>query len=418
MRPSRFVFRLLPLGLAALSSAHAQTAPPFSVQSPASGTRWCLGTQQTLRWTTNLPADRKLKLELLDGMGNVFKLVATNVPNQGTYAWNLDPAQYVFGEGTFKLRIATVDGAAKADSPHTFVLGRPLTLSMPQPQHTWRQGSQYTIRWMNGCVLSVATVKVELLDAAKAPLQTLAPAVPIGQPLSWTVPQAQAPGTYHIRITTADGAHTVTGAFKVEAPVAAPAQSASLAILSPETGTQWCVGEPQTIRWRSSLPATEKLKLELLLSDNSPFRVLSPSAPNTGSYAFNMTAAEFGFGSGTLRLRISSADGKVVSTTGNFQLGKPLFISNPKSQYTWRKGSAYTIAWTAGCAASGALVKIELLDASRTPLRVLVSNHPAGQTYRWTVPADLTAGKHHIRVSLVGTSHSAEESFTLGEPAS
>lgn len=418
MRPSHLVFRLIPLGLAALSSASSQTAPPFSLKSPASGTRWCLGTQQTLRWTTNLPADRKLKLELLDGVGNVFKLIATNVPNQGTHAWNLDPSQYVFGEGTFKLRISTVDGSVKTDSPHTFVLGRPLTLSAPQPQHTWRQGSLYSIRWMNGCAVSTATVKVELLDAAKAPLQILAPAAPMGQPLSWTVPQSQVPGTYHIRITTADGAHTVMGAFKVDAPVAAPTQSASLIILSPENGAQWCTGESYTIRWRTSLPSTEKLKLELLLSENSPFRVLSTQAPNTGSFAFSMTQAEFGSGSATLRLRISSADGKVVSTTGNFHLGKPILVSNPKSQYTWRKGSSYNIAWMTGCPAPGATVKIELLDANRSPLRVLVQGHPVGQTYRWTVPADLTAGKHHIRVSIAGTSHSAEESFTLGEPAS
>ncbi len=397
--------------------AAAPGAVPFAIQAPAAGTRWCLGTQQTLRWTTTLPQDRMVRLELLDGVGNVFKVIAPQVPNRGNHLWTLDPAQYVFGEGTFRLRITTPDGSAQATTSHTFVLGKPLSLSAPQPQHIWRTGSTYTIRWMNGCAIPATAVKVELLDGARQPLQVLAPAAPLGQSLSWTVPATLPTGTYHLRLTTSDGAHRAEGAFKVDAPVAAPTQSTSLAILAPETGARWCVGEPQTVRWRTSLPAATRVKVELLRSDNSPFRVLAADAPNTGTFTFTLTAAEFGFGSGTLRLRLSTSDGTVVSTTGNFQLGKPIMLSNPKAQYTWRKGSAYTISWMAGCPTPGATVTLELLDAARNPLRTLVQGHPVDQSYRWTVPADLPVGRCHIRVSLTGTSHQDVESFTLAEPA-
>ena len=392
------------------------TQTVLSITRPEAGARWCIGKQNSIQWTSsNIPATTNLKIELLNTMGSLFKVITGSTPNTGSYAWDISATQYNFGEGSFKIRISALDNTASTTGPD-FKLGKELSLRAPMSNHTWRKGSSYRIEWLNGCTIPSTALNIDLLSAGKQPVRTIASAVPIDRTYQWLVPTDLVPGTYYIKLTTTDNLFTAEGSFALDEPVAAPVSNPQITILKPDETTKWCIGGQYQIQWSSTLPASANFKIELLLTNNAPWKVITTSAPNTGSYLFDIQPQQYNFGLGVYRMRIGTQDGTIYSETQNFSIGKQLFIDAPKSNYTWRKGSSYNIVWTVGCAIPSTGIKIDLLDASKNFVAAVATNLPLNLVYKWTVPGGLASGTYYIRVSTTDGQYTAESSFTIGDP--
>jgi len=280
------------------------------ITSPVASTPLCLGTNVPITWT-GFPGGGNVKIELFHTNNVLFKTITAAAPNTGTYQWNLDPKVYVFGHGIFIMKI-TSDSGQSAESERINV-GKELSVYAPKSNHTWRTGSEYSIQWTVGCVIQSSAVKIDLLDASMNPVLAIVSDTPINRIYKWKVPADLKTGAYSIRITTADNLHSATGSFKIDSPVPAPVNNPDLVITSPAKDAVWFIGDTAPITWNAPKLGSAKLKIELLYTNNEPWKVIEAAAPNTGSFQFFIDPSKYVFGSGVFRLRIGKADGSVYS---------------------------------------------------------------------------------------------------------
>jgi len=198
-------------------------SPDLTFTSPAANASWCTNLPHEFRWNSNLPADTRVKIDLMEANGEtVWRNIVADIANSGSYAWSgYTDAQFGFGMGTFRPRIATMDNSAVTVGDR-FHIGKHLFLEAPKSNYTWRHGSSYDILWTQLCDLP-APVSVELLDASKKTVATLASGLGTTgssgrQIYKWTVPNTLTPGTYYIRVRTADGQYREESSFVIAAP--------------------------------------------------------------------------------------------------------------------------------------------------------------------------------------------------------
>ncbi|GEM_PF-2926903 len=198
-------------------------SPDLTFTSPAKDAGWCTNRPHEFRWNSTLPADTRVKIDLMDASGETFwRSIVADIPNNGSYAWaGYTDAQFGFGMGTLRPRIATMDNGTITVGER-FHIGKHLFLEAPKSNHTWRHGSSYDILWTQVCDLP-APVVLELLDAGKQPVATIASGLGTAgsssrQIYKWTVPNTLVPGTYYLRVRTADGQYMQESSFTIAAP--------------------------------------------------------------------------------------------------------------------------------------------------------------------------------------------------------
>ena len=114
-----------------------------------------------------------------------------------------------------------------------------------------------------------------------------------------------------------------------------------LELIQPNDQCRWCIEGTYKIIWKSSLPKVTELRIEILRNTGANYLIIAENAQNTGEFAWTIPLTNFNFGLGFWKLKISTLDGEHQAIT-NFQIGKPLLLSEPQSNRTWRKASTAT----------------------------------------------------------------------------
>jgi len=387
-----------------------EAKPPLELIQPNDQSRWCIDGTYKISWKSSLPKATELRIEILRNTGGNYLVIAGNAQNTGEFVWTIPFTKFNFGQGFWKLKISTRDG--KHEVITDFQIGQPLLLSEPQSNRTWRKGNAYDIKWMQGCsVISDNSLKlhIDLLDGNKQfkdrIARDLAPGTQTNRVLKWTVPTGIQNGTYWIRVHTDEDKYVSERSFTIADPLRSARQDDGLKLLSPNSSSAWCIGSQQDISWQSSLGENVKLKIELLLTSFDIFKTIAENVPNTGHYLWNIDRQQYNFGQGLWILRLRTMDGQVVYESDRFSMGKPFMINSPKSNYTWKTGSTYTIVWMRGCimADSDNLgIKFVLLDSSRNQMSTIAEGLPPGNignnSRKWTVPQNLNNGVYYIQI--------------------
>lgn len=125
--------------------------PTIVVQN--GGEEWEQYTTHTIEWTDNITGN--VKIELLDN-GTVFETIATSVPSNGTYEWNI-PEDFQIGEYT--VRVTSIDDPSVTDiSDETITIIEELIIALPYTQEFddwsvvrdmdyWEQSTDDDIDW-------------------------------------------------------------------------------------------------------------------------------------------------------------------------------------------------------------------------------------------------------------------------------
>lgn len=194
-------------------------SPDITFTSPAKDAGWCTNLPHEFRWDTTLPADTAVRIDLMEANGeNVWRSIVANIPNSGSYAWTgYTDAQFGFGQGTFRPRIATMDNSTITVGEH-FRIGKHLMLEAPKSNYIWRQGSSYDIRWLQTCELPTPAT-LELLNASRQSVAIIASGLTGPRLYTWTVPTDLTPGTYYIRVRTADQQYSHESSFTIAEPL-------------------------------------------------------------------------------------------------------------------------------------------------------------------------------------------------------
>lgn len=382
---------------------------PADITLPGSENGWCIGRQYTIQWNTSLFASANVKIKTERGSGGYEKVVVNGTPNTGSYNWTIAPGNYVFGQGNQRVVISTPDDSVVVKSEQ-FMMGKPIMVLAPKSTYTWRKGSKYQIRWLRGCNTNSSSLDIQLLDSAKNVITDI-------DNYMWVVPANLQSGTYYIKIST-DGGYDEEP-FTIDDPPDPPLYNPNLTFIEPNGDTRWCIERPNTVRWNTQLPANTNVKIEVITSWDEIRHTITGSTPNSGSLQCTIPSANFNFGMGSYRLRISTLDNSVVTESELFIIGKPLSLTEPQSNRTWRKGSEYSIRWMQVCELSAPLT-ISLLGSNHQKVADITSGLTASansvfNSYKWTVPTNLTAGTYYIKIATNDNQISKESLFTIAD---
>ena len=279
----------------------------------------------------------------------------------------------------------------------------------PKSTYTWRKGSRYQIKWLQGCNINSSELEIHLLDPNHNVITD------INSPM-WVVPASLESGMYYIKINTVDGDFDEKS-FMIDNPPDPPLHNPNLTFIEPNENTRWCIEKPNTVRWNTLLPNNTNVKIEVITSWDEIRHTATSSTANTGSFTFTIPAAGFNFGMGSYRLRISTLDDSVVTESDLFIIGKPLSLSEPKSNRTWRKGSSYKIRWLQVGDLSANL-NISLLNSNHQKVADIATGLTASassvfNSYQWQVPTNLATGTYYIKLATSDNQISKESAFTI-----
>jgi hypothetical protein len=190
--------------------------PSITITQPNVGSQWCSGQKYQIQWGSTLPADAKLKIELLSTKNAAKELLAGSVPNTGSYDFNIDPQQYPFNRQSFRLKLSTLDDTVFFETAD-FLIGKPLLIDTPKNTDIWHKGRSYNISWTLGCNSTAQTVRLDLLDQYNNVILYIASDLPINQAYNWGIPVALdvIPGVYKIKVSTTDNQMMAEQPFKL-----------------------------------------------------------------------------------------------------------------------------------------------------------------------------------------------------------
>ncbi len=165
----------------------------------------------------------------------------------------------------------------------------------------------------------------------------------------------------------------------------------AITVTVPNGGETWFAGDANSITWTSA-NLSENVKLELNRSYPSPtWETIIANTPNTGSYAWNVTAPV----TGAARVRITGVTQTAVGDTSNanFTIGsRSLTVTAPNGGENWLTGSSDTIRWT-----SQNLTGTLMIELNRSypagSWETLATGAVNNGSFPWTVtvPASTTA---------------------------
>ncbi|OHB64659.1 MAG: hypothetical protein A2Y77_15630 [Planctomycetes bacterium RBG_13_62_9] len=412
--------------------AEQPPAAPLKIVSPAQYEGWTTDVKHLIRWTTSLPAETRVKIEIIRAgwpEPNLWKMVVADTANSGSYEWQGVPAaQYTNAPSTFQVRISALNGSAITTS-EVFLFGRLFYLHEPAKPYTWRKGSQATIVWEAISPLP-DPVNLDLLDSNRQPVLSIAAGinrVPRAstnkrEVYQWPIPSDLASGSYFIRASSGplSGEKPINIADAIVFPV-----SPQITITEPKYCDGWATDAQHTIRWTSTLPPDSRVKIELVQTGIPGivlWRTLDPNAPNSGSYEWEgITAADLHALTACVYVRISTLDDAQVTVGPPFIIGRPLTLVEPRQAFTWRKGSNGTIIWELVCQMPDP-INLDLLDSNHQPVLNIASglgttprvSTNKRQVYVWTIPATVTPGSYFI--GLTCGSISQEKPINIAEP--
>ncbi|HQA79595.1 MAG TPA: DUF362 domain-containing protein [Methanoregulaceae archaeon] len=186
---------------------------------------------------------------------------------------------------------------------HVFIAtGNSITISYPDGNEEWPQGSSQTIRW-NYTGDPGPTVKIEALrgDTVIATVRS----TPIGTDgsgsYSLVVPYETRPGSeFTIRVTS--NRYPMCGDASDEAFTVTPA----ITLVTPNGGEQWIPGSSQTIRWHYTSDPGSTVRIEALRETTVIATIPQHSMGSDGTGCFNLIVPPKILPGSSYRIRVTS----------------------------------------------------------------------------------------------------------------
>ena len=254
-------------------------------------------------------------------------------------------------------------------------------------------------------------VKIELSRDSGTTWNTIASPVPNTGSMAWHV-NGSATANARIRVSSIflpSVSDTSDADFSITGPL-----PPSITLISPNGGETWAVGSAHNITW-TAVGFNGGVKIELSRDSGTTWNTIPPSAPNTGTMAWTVTAPA----TTQARVRISSINSPTVSavSAADFTIAQGITVTAPNGGEIWSVPSTpQNITWTS-VAVSGP-VKIELSRDSGTTWNIIASPVPNTGSMAWHVNGSATANAR-IRVSsifLPSLSDTSDADFSITGP--
>jgi hypothetical protein len=184
--------------------------------------------------------------------------------------------------------------------------GPSITVLSPNGGEHWALGDVTTVRW--GSANLGGHVKIELSRDGGASFETLSATTENDGVQNWMVSGASTSRAL-IRITSVENPSVSDISDEVFSlgDSTPPAAQPSIAVVSPNGGETWSLGQPQTIQWQST-DITGHLRIRISRDGGRSYRTLFDNVPSTGSIQWTVT----GLASSQCKIEIMSLDDRNI----------------------------------------------------------------------------------------------------------
>jgi subtilisin-like proprotein convertase family protein len=258
------------------------------------------------------------------------------------------------------------------------VIGRPvgtLAVKSPTPGDRWDIGSTRTINWVADDIQG--DLRIQLSRDGGATWQTIDTLPSTTTSLSWKVVGPETRNAL-IRLVSVEEPvlnATMSGPFEILNPF--------LKVVRPNGGEKVSIGRPYEIMW-DTVPGGGTVTIRLSLDSGETFdRLLTASAPNTGSYTWT---PEAGLDSTTARIKITANSGPARSGTSaeDFSIQAiNLNLTSPNGSERWYTYTTHPITWQA--VGLDGDVKIEVSRDGGDTWNEIATVPAADEQYNWTI---------------------------------
>lgn len=286
----------------------------IDITSPSGGESWEQGTTQSITWDSSNVFGLVKIYYSLDG-GSTWVGINFSYPNSGTFLWDGDVglAPGDPAETNVKIRVRSKTNSSASDDSNLLTItappAPPTGSSIGVSPTPATEGENATITWPSGEV-SHSQVKIYYSLDGGSSWSGINYAAPNTGSYVWPVSvglNSGDPAETNVKIRVrSKGGHTdfndESDAFTINAPTPVPPAGSSIG-LSPTPPI--AIGQNLTITWPSGEVSHPKVKIYYSLNGGSTWVGINYSAPNTGSYVWNVNAGP----SANVKIRVRSKGG-------------------------------------------------------------------------------------------------------------
>jgi hypothetical protein len=267
--------------------------PLVTVSVPNTAVNVGIGSTQQIKWTHNLGAGSRVRIELSRDDGVTFPetLVAAhpNGTTAGTFVWQV--AGPATAGARARIRVSWINGPASDVSNTSFTIAPIfLTLSGPVLGSAWGIDTTQRIPWTTN-LGALDRVHVQLSTAGAAgPFTTLSANVVATLKKADVLVPATPTSMARVRLVWANppaglaASALNAGNFTIEPP--------TLAVTVPRAGEVWPIGSSKTLKWTSNLGKLEPVEIRLSRDGGLTYPiVIVATTPADGAHAVTVPAA-------------------------------------------------------------------------------------------------------------------------------
>ena len=272
--------------------------------APNGGETWTAGTANTITWTSDIVGNVRIAL-LKNGIQ--FSLIASYLPNTGTFSWNT-PISIPTGTD-YTVKISSCINPLLVDvSDANFTInglgGSMVTVTAPNGGETWTAGTANTITWTSDIV---GNVRISLLKNGN-PFSLIASSVPNSGSFNWMIPFGIVPGSdYTVKVSSVL-TPLVNDVSNASFTIVAGTMGSTMTLTAPNGGESWVVGTTNTITWTSDIQGNVRIAL---LKGGIQIGLVASGTPNDGSH--NWLIPAFVIPGTDYKIRISSCINPTIS---------------------------------------------------------------------------------------------------------
>jgi len=378
-----------------------------TVTAPNGGEDLSVGQGLDITWNSQAitGATGTVKIQYSIDGGSVYKSIADNAANTGTYPWTVpdDPSQNVL------IKITSNDFPVVSDTSDSALRILSLRISSPNGGEIWEKGKVHQITWSAPGAIPNNILKLEYSANNGSTWNTITTSAPNIGTYNWTLPQVES-DTVKVRAsspTKPDIMDVVDAVFSiVPSPV--------ITISSPTTGQSWFYGTEHAISWSTnSLVFGDQVTLQYSIDDfTTPVdidtvSIGTPQGQNhnddiLGTYNWDVPAAI----SANVKVRIkevSAPQGRdtqsvAQATSPAFSIIEPtITATSPVSENIWVVGDTHNITWTCEGSVSDDLLFEYSTDGFN--FTQIATNEANDGTYSWLIPSGAAGDNVLIRIS-------------------
>ncbi|MBD3237819.1 MAG: hypothetical protein GF330_14040 [Candidatus Eisenbacteria bacterium] len=384
-----------------------QDACTITVSAPNGGESFLVGEEVQIGWSHGTCCSDQVSIELLRD-GESCLTIASSTSNDGAYTWSADQCG---GEtGGYAIRVTDLDTSASDESDGDFEIWEPCDVSLTYPNggESFCPEDQVSITWDADGACG-ADVRLELLHDGEV-CATIAAETANDGSYDWLATQCGSfEEGYAIRVTDLESA----AADDSDDPFTIH-PACSVALLTPNGGESFLVGEDVSISWSHSDCCGADVSLELL-RNGEVCATIASSTPNDGQHTW--IAARCDSATAGYAIRVTDLDSAASDDSdGAFEIWPPceVTVTAPNGGAAFCSGEEIDILWDSS-GACGSEVAIDLLRDGEVCAVITVST-PNDGSYAWSAEQcdDFEEG-YAIRVTDLdsGARDASDAAFTI-----